>query len=82
MSQPALISLVPARRWALRYPLLAAAGGFFACAQTPTVRHGQVAVELTPQSAAAVQTIDGKPVSLEALRAQGPVLLVFLRGFS
>lgn len=66
----------------IRSPLLLAAGALFGCAQTPAVRGGQLALELAPAGAPSAQTFDGKPISLAELRRRGPVLLVFLRGFS
>lgn len=62
--------------------LLLAAGGLLGCAQTPTMHRGQLALELTAPGTPPARTFDGKPVSLRALRADGPVMLVFLRGFS
>ena len=62
--------------------LLVLAGALIGCAQPPAVRTGQIALELAPAGAPPPRTFDGKPITLSELRARGPVLLVFLRGFT
>lgn len=66
----------------LALALLLTTGALLGCAQTPTVRRGQLALELSAPGEPAARTLDGKPITLRELRAGGPVLLVFLRGFS
>jgi hypothetical protein len=70
-----------ARRWRSA-PLLLAVNTMLGCAQPPAKSRGELAGELVPPGTPPAQTFDGKAVSLRALRARGPVLLVFLRGFS
>ena len=62
--------------------LIAAAVGLLGCAQPSSVRRGQLAPALAGEGAPPARTFAGEVVSLRTLRQRGPVLLVFLRGFS
>jgi hypothetical protein len=55
---------------------------FAGCAGAKVIKTGQNAQELSADSGTPARTIDGAPLSLSQLTRQGPVLLVFLRGFS
>jgi hypothetical protein len=55
---------------------------FTGCAGGKVIKTGQNAQELAGDSGAPARTIDGAPLSLSKLTREGPVLLVFLRGFS
>jgi hypothetical protein len=46
------------------------------------ITKGQTARPLKDASGQPARGLDGQPVSLDALRAEGPVMLVFLRGFA
>jgi hypothetical protein len=55
---------------------------FAGCAGGKMIKTGQKAQELAGDSGVSARTIDGAPLSLSQLTREGPVLLVFLRGFS
>jgi hypothetical protein len=46
------------------------------------LEEGDAAPELRDEQGEPARDMDGSAVSLEELRSEGPVLLVFLRGFS
>ncbi|MFH2009827.1 MAG: hypothetical protein ABI333_24745 [bacterium] len=60
-------------------PCLALLG---ACFGGPKLPEGKGAPALLDSKGQAAQTFDGRPVVLSELLKQGPVMLVFLRGFS
>jgi hypothetical protein len=68
----------------LRWPGagLVLAAGLVACGHPGTqLRGGRKAPAFSRTAVAPGQALDGTPISLEKLRADGPVMLVFLRGF-
>jgi hypothetical protein len=46
------------------------------------LKAGEMAPELRDAEGDPVHGVDGEPVQIEELRSEGPVVLVFLRGFS
>jgi hypothetical protein len=66
-------------------PISAAALGLIAvagCAGGTMFKKGEAARPLVDAAGQPARGLDGQPLSLEQLRKEGPVMLVFLRGFS
>ena len=53
-----------------------------ACGGGIVLKKGDLAPAFSTAADSRLQTADGAAVSLDGLRAGGPVMLVFLRGFS
>jgi len=52
------------------------------CSGGQMLKKGDQALEFTTKGDGSVRDVDGQKISLAGLRAEGPVMLVLLRGFS
>ncbi len=70
-------------RWqTLRHQVLVLLIPLMGCNGTQMLKKGDQALEFSTKGDHSVHGVDGATINLSRLRAQGPVLLVFLRGFS